>query len=90
MERYGILGGVEIRRWFSIQHLVARLNHLCHHATARNNNNDNTDRARLYERLAGWAQHEGQSLNAMTLELLEAALDAWDSVEAADTEAAAK
>jgi predicted HicB family RNase H-like nuclease len=45
---------------------------------------------RLYERVAGWAQHEGQSLNAMTLELLEATLDAWDSVEAADTEAAAK
>jgi predicted HicB family RNase H-like nuclease len=45
---------------------------------------------RLYERLAGWAQHEGQSLNAITLELLEAALDAWDSVEAAATEAAAK
>jgi len=36
----------------------------------------------LYERIAEWALRDGQSLDAMTLELFEAALDVWDKVEA--------
>jgi hypothetical protein len=44
----------------------------------------------LYDRLAAWARRDGQSLNSMTCELLECALDAWDEVDTVETEASPK
>ena len=44
----------------------------------------------MYDRIAAWARRDDQSLNAMAVELLECALDAYDGVEAEDTQARAK
>jgi hypothetical protein len=46
--------------------------------------------ARLYERIAEWAERDSQSLDATTLEMLECALDAYDSVEADESPTSAK
>lgn len=80
---------VELRH----QSPVAHPNHLCNHAYMPPRSTVTMTLRidpRLHERIASWARRDGQSLNAMTLEMLECALDSWDEVEARETEASTK